>query len=221
MFFNISLEELYLYLCQLIFNIMNIKKLFSLALLSVLLLINQQHVKAQAFQQEDVVFSLGYGMPNLTKSVFKAAFEGENANVSGFGPLHAKVEYGISDKIGIGLSINHVSTKFDAQYFDDVANRNYFANYNYNSTKFNLRTNIHFSNSDKLDAYWGFGVGYGIGSVSVSTNDPDLEDLDLSGGGLGFESTLGLRYFVTENVGLYTEVGFAKSIIQFGLNYKL
>jgi hypothetical protein len=200
---------------------MNIKKLISLTLLSMLLLINQQYAKAQAFQQEDVILSLGYGMPNLTKSVFKAAFEGENVKVSGFGPLHAKVEYGISDKIGIGLSINHVSTNVDAQYLDDIDNKNYFANYNYNSTKFNLRTNFHFSNSDKLDAYWGFGVGYGIGSVGVSTNDPDLDEVDIDAGGLGFETTLGLRYFVTKDIGIYTEVGFAKSIIQFGLNYKL
>jgi hypothetical protein len=202
---------------------MNIKKLISLTLLSMLLLVNQQEAKAQAFQQEDVIFSLGYGTPNLTKAVFKAGIAGENLNatVSGLGPLHVKVEYGISDKIGIGLSINHVSTNFDAQYLDDIDNKNYFANYNYNSTKFNLRTNFHFSNSDKLDAYWGFGVGYGIGSVGLSTNDPDLEEVDIDAGGLGLESTLGIRYFVTKNIGIYTEVGFAKSIIQFGLNYKL
>ena len=64
-------------------------------------------------------------------------------------------------------------------------------------------------------------MGYGIGSVGLSTNDPDLEEVDIDAGGLGLESTLGIRYFVTKNIGIYTEVGFAKSIIQFGLNYKL
>ena len=38
---------------------------------------------------------------------------------------------------------------------------------------------------------------------------------------LGFEATIGLRVFLNKNIGLYSEVGISKSLIQGGLSFKL
>lgn len=38
---------------------------------------------------------------------------------------------------------------------------------------------------------------------------------------LGFEATVGARYMFTPNIGLFSEVGLAKGIIQAGLNIKI
>ena len=34
---------------------------------------------------------------------------------------------------------------------------------------------------------------------------------------LGFESTIGLRYLFTDNIGAYMELGWSKSLMQFGV----
>ena len=37
---------------------------------------------------------------------------------------------------------------------------------------------------------------------------------------IGFETTIGMRYFLTENIGVYAEFGPAKSLIQGGLSVR-
>ncbi len=118
---------------------------------------------AQSFEMGTIVISTGYGFPNLGKSVLNTYNTEQSFKVSGLGPLHAKFEYGISDVIGIGLSINHVN--FSGEWQDEVTNSNgSTSTYNYKfarqSTAANLRLNFHFSKTEKLDVYWGFGFGY-------------------------------------------------------------
>lgn len=185
----------------------------------------QQASNAQAFDMGNKVFSLGYGFPNLNKSLFKIYDTETNFKVTGYGPLHAKFEYGISEKIGLGLSINHVTSSMS--YQDSLLDQNlnyklYDYKLKWSSTKFNARVNIHFANSDVLDAYWGIGFGYGISSTKWTTNDPDFGNSSFKNPlAIGFESTLGARYYITDNIGAYCEVGFAKSITQFGVVFKL
>lgn len=177
---------------------------------------------AQAFGEGTMVFSVGYGFPNLNKSIFNAYNIEDNFTVKGMGPLHAKFEYGISEKIGIGLSMNHVSASVGFDDFDDIDQKTYNYKLAWNNTKINARLNFHFANTDKLDVYWGFGFGYGFGSYKWTTTDPDFNDNKLEVLiPIGFESTIGARYYVTDNIGIYSEVGFAKSIVQFGLAVRI
>lgn len=191
------------------------------SLLSLVLMIGTTTF-SQAFKTGNTIISVGYGVPNLNKSIFKVFNNEQNFKVTGYGPIHAKVEYGVSDRIGFGLSVNHVGAGIS---YTDVSNNN---NYNYNlkwsSTKINARMNIHFSKSEKLDAYWGFGLGYGFGQSKWTSTDPNA---DFGSQGLrnifpfGFETTLGARYYLTPKLGLYAEVGPAKSLIQGGLCFKI
>jgi len=84
------------------------------------------------------------------------------------------------------------------------------------------RMNIHFGSSDKLDVYWGFGIGYRTNNFKYYTTDPDDETV-LAWKALlpiGFETTMGVRYYLTDNIGIYAEAGLGKSVAQAGLAIK-
>ncbi|MFM2386287.1 MAG: hypothetical protein RL660_1044 [Bacteroidota bacterium] len=195
------------------------KKLVTTAIAAVLLAGAAQQAQAQAFDKGVMVASLGYGFPNISKTGMEARailgypFATIDAK-RGLGPIHAKFEYGMSRRFGFGLSINHENSAVD---FSEAG---YTYTAKYSSTKFNLRSNIHLGNSDRFDPYFGAGIGYGIRANAGSSTDPNFKPFDY-GASFGFEATAGFRFFVTDNIGLYLEVGPAKGWAQFGLNYKL
>ncbi len=186
--------------------------------------------KAQSVETGNSIISIGYGFPNLGKSLYKALSSNTDYKVSGIGPLHLKYEYMISDNIGVGASINFVS--FGASY--TVSRDSLDANFNpvHYTTKYTLATknysvlfrfNYHFYTEDKIDAYYGVGAGYRNGKTTYKTtpNDPNYTFSQKVILPVGFETTLGLRYLITDNFGIYTEIGIGKSLIQFGGCLKL
>jgi hypothetical protein len=185
-----------------------------------------------AFGEGKIVISAGYGFPNLGKTVLKT-WENDpdnlNFKATGFGPMHFKAEYGLSDKIGIGLSVNQVS--FAANWEDQYEEYNssngtyttvtYKEKLKYSSTAINGRLNIHFGDSEKLDAYWGIGGGYKLSSWKFTSENPNRPDESIPGFiPVSFETTFGVRYYFTPNIGFYSEIGYAKSIIQAGISAK-
>ncbi|MCX6273371.1 MAG: hypothetical protein NTU44_19555 [Bacteroidetes bacterium] len=179
-----------------------------------------------SFDQGNIVISAGYGFPNLTKSVYKAYSSYLDYKVTGTGPIHVKVEYGITESFGIGLSVNNVSTKVSWQDegYDTAFNPvKYESGFKFHAIAFNVRGNYHFIREDNLDLYAGLGLGYNSSKSEYYTNDPySLGNLTISALiPLGLEFSVGIRYYFTDNIGVYMEVGAAKSIIQGGLAIKI
>jgi hypothetical protein len=176
-----------------------------------------QSIFAQAFEKGNVIVSAGYGFGNLSKALFKTYSDNTGYKASGFGPAFGKVEFAVSDKIGIGLNVAHIG--INAQY--DIDNE-YQGQIDWKNTSVLGRINIHFANSEKFDAYWGAGLGYKFGSWKFSDNDPD-SNIDGSIPTIipfGFETTVGVRYMFIKNLGAYAELGIAKAPVQFGLSAK-
>ncbi len=172
-----------------------------------------------AFHKDAVVFSAGYGFPNFGKSILKL---GNNSNftATGFGPWHLKGEIGLSDKVGLGLSLNN--NRFGGKWNGDSSGVDNYYNYDVsvNSIAVNVRMNFHFATTDKLDPYFGLGFGYRSNTWKAKTNDNDYSTPGTLIP-LGFEITVGMRYYVSKNIGIYVEAGPAKSFIQGGLAVKL
>jgi len=127
------------------------------------------------------------------------------------------------------VNINHMS--YHVSYTDDIldtVNGVILPNnidIRSNNTAVNLRGNLHFINpekNDKLDIYMGIGFGLRFGKFNVSSQyaefTPSVKLPNLSK--IGFETTLGARYFLTDNIGVYAEFGPAKSLIQGGLSVR-
>jgi len=181
-----------------------------------------------AFRKRNMVISLGYGAPNLAKDLFKPFQTYGGYSLSGIGPAHAKFEYAISDNIGLGLSINYVQmkTEWSSSYPDPNNFLNtitYKEGFKGSSLSANLRMNIHFLTSAKIDPYWGIGLGYRTSNYSFYSDYTGATALTLvlPSLPLGFETTVGIRYYFTKNIGAYLELGASKSIIQGGLAIKL
>ncbi|MCH8330657.1 MAG: hypothetical protein IH946_04640 [Bacteroidetes bacterium] len=104
-----------------------------------------------------------YYSPNLGKSLLKVFDDEAGYEVTGFGPIHAKFEYGLSDKIGFGLVINYVTFGAEWTHQDLFSSIVYDDKTTFSSIAFNFRMNIHFATTEKLDAYWGVGAGYRTG----------------------------------------------------------
>ena len=179
---------------------------------------------AQFFEKDNLVISAGMGGPNLQKSIIRLAlnFE-EDYKINGLGVFHAKLEYGINENFGLGLSTNYSSAKMVAKEADFFNNSIIHTNvYELSSLKFNLRGNYHFGNSEKFDTYLGGGIGMGITKYKSSSNDPNFNKEDISiPFALGLEATIGLRYYPVNWLGVYSEFGLSKSIIQGGIVIKI
>ena len=167
--------------------------------------------------------SIGAGFPNLPKFFFSYLNTEKNYTARGTGPFHLKYENRVKPWLGVGLSINHMT--YSISYSQDVLDTNLGRvypnkiNISSNNTAFNARANIHFLNPEKKnDLYLGLGIGIRTGKLIIDSEfkayQPKLDLPSLSR--LGMEMTLGYRHFFDDNLGIYAELGLAKSIFQVG-----
>lgn len=181
---------------------------------------------AQAYEEGKFIVSAGYGFPNWGKVFTKASIvnsSATNVSATGFGPLHFKFEYGLTDRFGLGLSVNY--NNFGFTWTEPNNNYSYSGgpqtyNYTFKSSALavNLRFNRHWEVNDKVDAYWGMGFGYSNTNWSETSNDPTYTKSTFTVPiPVSFETTIGMRYYFTENIGMYVEGGYAKSILQAGV----
>ncbi len=181
-------------------------------------------LEAQAVEEGNSIITVGLGYPNLGKAVFNL-YEAETGyHAGGFGPMHIKYEYILSEKFGVGVSLGYVG--FDITWQEDAfdgSNKTYDTGFKGSSIGILARFNYHFATGDKVDPYFGVGAGYNNWSFEYYSDDPDNDgeeilDFPLN---VGFETTVGARYYFTDNIGAYAEIGFGKSLLQAGLAIKL
>jgi hypothetical protein len=96
----------------------------------------------------------------------------------------------------------------------------------YRTRSYNVRYNYIFNPDGAVVTYLGLGVGMRGNSLSAKANDPSFGHLiKLPGFNvisypiLGFESTLGFKGTIADQLGWYAEMGIAKSIFQGGISY--
>jgi opacity protein-like surface antigen len=176
--------------------------------------------RSGAWEEGAKVITLGYGFPNLTKTLFKIYEVYNDFEVSGIGPIHAKFDYGLNDNIGLGASIRFSNAKvqWTDTYSDTVT---YTSGFKGSVFAVLFRFNYHFATGDKIDPYVGAGLGYVGRTFSYFSDDPNSIDLSISNPiPIGMESTIGIRFLFTDNFGAYAEVGWGGSVAQAGIALK-
>ncbi len=174
--------------------------------------------------QYNHAISAGVGFPNLSR-LSNQLFKNDNGYTSkGSGPFHFKYEYYIKPRITVGLNINY--NYFEASYFATASDGNKIVpnkiTIKNRSTAFNIRANFFILNPEthtKWQLYTGIGFGYKHGKLNLIAEYPEYKPtITLPRiNRFGAECTLGARYFIVKNIGIYTELGLAKSIIQAGV----
>jgi opacity protein-like surface antigen len=184
------------------------------------------------FQKGVQIISLGYGAPNLGKVFFKSLDRlYPTATYSGIGPIHLRYEYAIADQVGLGISLRYLNTKIEYP----VVGPNYDADgnptlgdstYNYTNSMTSIgamvRANYHFSTGRQLDPYIGLGLGYGTTNFKINLGG-DVNGIASTVSSpipIAIEATIGARYFFSESIGAYLELGYSQSVVNGGIAIK-
>ena len=155
----------------------------------------------EAFNKGDMVINAGVGLGSYISD------KGFSMSVP---PISASLEYGIVDLfdgrggIGIGGYAGYLLRKSDIKDIDD---------FNVGDFIIGPRGLFHYQFVEKLDTYAGLLIGYDIVSYSE-------KGANLSGSGFYSAFFIGARYYVTDNFGVFGELGYGISPLQLGLTYK-
>ena len=163
-----------------------------------------------------VAFMLGFSVANAqTFEKGSSVIQVGAAIGSDFGlPLSASYEYGVTDKISVGPFVGYASKSFPGGAF--------LGDYKFTYTLFGARGNYHFYNEGKIDAYGGVVVGYNSATISYSNGTPAFPGyVAPTAGGTVFGGQVGARYYLTDSIGAFAELGYGIGYFTVGLAYKL
>jgi hypothetical protein len=189
------------------------------------LLIISNLAQAQVYEKGKVVIDAYYGFPNLVTGYYKTLINASNAaggntgiTATSIGPLGARVEYLLSDKVGFGVDFSYANTtlKYTNVY-----------NYQVSIPRWRVvpRINLHLGQSTKLDPYFAFGLGYDSWGVVGKTNDPNYVNYSVKQilpiyVPVVIMAKFGMRYFITDNLGLGFELGLGGPLATGGVTVK-
>jgi len=161
-----------------------------------------QSISAQqaAFSRGDMVINAGVGL-------------GTYINDSGYSmiipPLTGSFEYGVVDfsrKGGIGVG----------GYFSYLLRKNNSENsFNVGDFVIGPRVLFHYQFIKYLDTYAGLMLGYDVVSFSRTDNN-----YPLSASQFYYTLFVGARYYFTNNIAVFGELGYGVSPLQLGFTYK-
>lgn len=171
--------------------------------------------QAQSFQKNDLILSGGLG-----RSIFSTASWSTYQTIPSFRstflqPITLKAEYAITDEIGLGFST--VYSAATARWDDNT----YSYESSYNKLSITPRLNIHFLRKKVVDMYIGGGIGYKTGEYRFKSTDPAFSPSSSLGViPISLEASLGIRAYITPDLGAFAEFGAGHGYLQFGVVYK-
>jgi len=166
---------------------------------AVTMMFNSSDVNAQSFEKGDINVGGGIGL---------------GSRLGGGLPINAHGEYGVTDNISVGAYVAFAS--YNSGFFG--------SSFKWTYTIIGVRGAYHFGEllgaPDNLDVYGGLGL-YNY-SVRIKS---DVAGVNYSGGigndGINFGVHAGARYYFSDNIGAFAELGSAVSVLQLGVTIKL
>ncbi|MDQ2655948.1 MAG: hypothetical protein M3Y60_00900 [Bacteroidota bacterium] len=127
-------------------------------------------------------------------------------------PLLLSAEWAVNDVISVGPYFGYTSYSYG-----------YLSGYNFSFIDFGVRGSYHFSElfeirNEKIDVYGGAFLGY---VVTTYPREFKRYDLDPYPGKVRLGIHAGIRYFFTESVGGYAELGAGMAPLALGFSFKL
>ncbi|TJZ62894.1 hypothetical protein FAZ15_00885 [Sphingobacterium olei] len=149
---------------------------------------------AQSFKKEDKTLDVGVGIGG------------------GLGiPIGLNYQQGVSDRISVGAYTAFATEK---ESFGS------YGNWRYTYILVAARGAYHIkTNSEKFDPYGGLILGYNIASVKWdgATDEP----ISSSAGGFLVGGYIGSKYWLSNKLGAFAEIGYGASILNLGLTLRL
>jgi hypothetical protein len=166
-------------------------------------------------QAQESMFNLGDKVVNLGIGIGNTLYSG-TYYTSGIPPLSLSYEQGIVDEvfekgvIGIMGYVGYNSYKYDYLGWG----------YKYSNIIFGAGGLFHYPLVDKLDTYAGILLGYNIASAK-EFGTPIGWDYNATSGGIVFSGFVGARYYFTESIAAFAQVGYGIAYLTLGVSFKL
>jgi hypothetical protein len=168
-----------------------------------LLLVNE-NVKAQAFQKGNLNIDLGVGFGvyggtskfSIKSDVFSVSLKESAGAISGIFPLG--IEYGVGEKIGVGLDLLINNYYVGSNDTDAVPSK-------YRSIDIGGKFNYHLLNAAKNDLFISLGLGYSKLNITWKPNE-DVESSSASG--ISYSIGITDRIFFTDHIGISFNIGY-------------
>lgn len=176
-----------------------------------------------------LLFCVGFSGSLIAQNTFSKGDQNLNIGVgigdvlggSGYStkipPVSVSYEYGIKDELfdeksslGIGAYLGYAANKYA-----------YTGNYGWDYTYFILgaRGALHYQLVDKLDTYAGLMLGYNS-TGSSAYGDWGNNKFPASNSALLWSIYIGGRYYFTESIGGFAELGYGIAYLQLGVSFK-
>lgn len=177
---------------------------------------------AQSFSQGTNVLGVGVGIGGN----YGVGFSGSGVSQTPAIALH--FDHGMGDLgagvWGLGGFVGYKTYKYE---YDNVfGSGNYTTSYRWTYLVIGARGTWHYNEwhaNDKLDTYGGLMLAYRAATFKDETNYPS-GSVTFSAGtysGITFTGLVGARYYFSDKIGIYGEVGYGVSVLQLGLAVKL
>lgn len=159
---------------------------------------------------------------SFSQKVFKEGISNLNLGI-GYGfagiygdmtipPISASFDYGASDNVSVGGLIGYTSSEQKYTWGTDEYG------WKYSYIVIGVRGAYHFDLGEKFDPYVGGLLGYNVVSVSDIGTAP--YGYSASGSFMAFGFYLGGRYYVSDNLALFGELGYGVGYINAGVSFK-
>ena len=221
---------------------MNLKKIIFICFLVNSLSCHSQLLKG------DILVDPYVGIPNYpnlgVSKMFSINTQGSDSYklVGGFFSYGFRLEYMLTDKLGLGTDFNYVKSGYTSDYigyqYDEFNNQLFDTNgmalqmpysEKYTAERYRAmgRLNYYFSSNEKVNFYGGLGIGYyGVNrSFTTTPYDPSsasfINFVDEVLFPISFRLAIGAKFYFTPNFGGHVEFGsFGGGTIQFGVSAK-
>jgi hypothetical protein len=143
-------------------------------------------------------------------------------------PVSLKFEHFLSKKFSLGFSINLINNQriYDAMWKNYSTNRTEIHRFTIKQMRasFLCRANAYLIQLTRFESYIGYGLGLSLHN-QIKNVAPYAYEYDGSGENnflksIGFEASVGLRYFPYDQFGVFIEGGLMQSFVRFGLSYR-
>jgi hypothetical protein len=180
-----------------------------------------------------------YGFPNAMFEKWNSSTVTYNnyshAKNNSLGPAGGRIEFMLSRRIGVGIEGSYAHTGISYLFADD--SNSVPKPYSVTINRFRIlpRFIFHIGKNPRLDPYAAAGIGYYNRTIVFTPKNPangltNLTTGDVFGPLWPFSDLLlpiavtakfGLRYFITEQIGIGVEVGIGGPLASFGLTAKI
>jgi len=178
---------------------------------------------AQAYTDATNYVRLGVGFPSLLTIASSSLSGISNTTSSSSPPFSITFDHAITDKMSLGAYLGYATAK--SSYVFPEINVNTLAEEDVTFSEsesfliIGLRYAYHFSTGDHFDPYIGVMLGYNIVGDNLTSSDPTNYPYtggSGSGSGITYSLYLGANYYITDNFGLYAELGYGVAIVNLG-----